>query len=80
MRRRPAPIKKKEVKMRRFLITLIVILQVLLVLLPVLSGEAPLPSSFSGQSIGSWFGEIFNYWQELFQAVQETIRERGGDL
>jgi len=60
-------------KMKRFIAYLIVLLKILLILLPILADAAPLPKDLSAASLGSWIGQIVEYWLEIFDSIRKEV-------
>ena len=58
--------KRRKVKI---IAIIIVVLIALFFLLPVLSGNAPLPADMSAREIGSFLGGFFRYWIDAIRSA-----------
>jgi uncharacterized membrane protein len=59
-------VKRRKVKI---IAIIIVVLIALFFLLPVLSGNAPLPADMSAREIGSFLGGFFRYWIDAIRSA-----------
>lgn len=57
--------------MRQILMPLIFFAAIAAVLLPTLAGTAPVPSSLGANEVGTWLGQIYQYWVEVFNFLQQ---------
>ena len=52
---------------------IVLVLIALFLLLPILSGRAPIPGDIGAREIGLFLGGLFGYWLDVFRAVFSAL-------